>query len=147
MFWLCLHKNIFIYISRLYLALFEAVSRRLSKAIKCIHKSQWFIKSWFGTLLLSIHFDIETLCCVVCVFSEKEYLQLPRGLGFNCEESVEFQVSNFRMMFSTRAQFHGSAYSKHRIGAYGSRELCAYDKRISRVSGEFGLLRVRTPRY
>ena len=111
MFWLCLHKNIFIYISRLYLALFEAVSRRLSKAIKCIHKSQWFIKSWFGTLLLSIHFDIETLCCVVCVFSEKEYLQLPRGLGFNCEESVEFQVSNFRMMFSTRAQFHGSAFN------------------------------------
>ena len=48
---------------------------------------------------------------------------------------------------NTWAQFHGSAYRKHRIGAYGSREFCAYGKRISRVSGEFWLLRVRTPRY
>ena len=47
----------------------------------------------------------------------------------------------------TWAQFHGSAYRKHRRGAYGIREFCAYGKRISRVSGEFGLLRVRTPRY
>ena len=45
------------------------------------------------------------------------------------------------------APFHGSAYRKHRIGAYGSREVCAYGKRISRVSGEFWLLRVRTSRY
>ena len=45
------------------------------------------------------------------------------------------------------AQFNGSAFRKHRIGAYGSREFCAYGKRISRVSGKFGLLRLRTPRY
>ena len=43
-----------------------------------------------------------------------------------------------------RAQFHGSAYRKHRIGAYGSREFCAYGRRISRISGEFWLLRVRS---
>ena len=43
------------------------------------------------------------------------------------------------------AKFLGSAYRKHRIGAYGSREFCAYGKRISRVSGEFGRLRVRSP--
>ena len=49
--------------------------------------------------------------------------------------------------FTIWAQFHGSAYRKHRIGAYGSREFCAYGKRISRVSGEFWLLRVRTPLY
>ena len=36
-----------------------------------------------------------------------------------------------------QGQFHGSAYHKHRIGAYGSRVFCAYGKRISRVSGEF----------
>ena len=46
----------------------------------------------------------------------------------------------------TRAQLHGSAYRKYRIGAHGSREFCAYGKRISRVSGKFWLLRVRTPR-
>ena len=47
----------------------------------------------------------------------------------------------------TRAQFHGSAYRKHRIDAYGSKELCAYGKRISRVTSGFGLLRVRTRPY
>ena len=48
----------------------------------------------------------------------------------------------------TTAQFHGAAYRKYSIGAhYGSREFCAYGKRISRVNGEFWLLRVRTPRY
>ena len=47
-----------------------------------------------------------------------------------------------------RAQFHGSAYKrKHRIGASGSREFRAYVKPVSQVSGEFGLLRLRTPRY
>ena len=30
-----------------------------------------------------------------------------------------------------RAQFHGSAYRKHRISTYGSREFCANCKRIS----------------
>ena len=43
------------------------------------------------------------------------------------------------------AQFHGSAYRRQIIGAYGSMEFCAYVKRISRVSGEFWLVRVRTP--
>ena len=33
------------------------------------------------------------------------------------------------------------------IYAYGCREFCAYGKRISWVSDEFWLLRVRTPRY
>ena len=47
----------------------------------------------------------------------------------------------------TWAQLHGSAYRKSRIGAYGSREFCAYGKRISRVSGKFWLLRVHSPRY
>ena len=42
---------------------------------------------------------------------------------------------------------HRLGYSKHRIAAYGSREFCAYGKRVSRVSGEFGLLRVRTQCY
>ena len=36
------------------------------------------------------------------------------------------------------AQFHGSAYRKHIISAYRSREFCAYGKRIPRVSGDFG---------
>ena len=44
-----------------------------------------------------------------------------------------------------RAQFNYSAYRKHRIDANGSREFCAYAKRISWVSGVFGLLRVGTP--
>jgi hypothetical protein len=48
---------------------------------------------------------------------------------------------------SIRAQFSGSAYRKHRIRAYGSRELCAYGKRISLVSGEFLLLRMCILRY
>ena len=46
----------------------------------------------------------------------------------------------------TGAQFHGSAYRKHRIGTYGSREFCAYGKPISRVSSEFWLLRMRSQR-
>ena len=33
------------------------------------------------------------------------------------------------------------------LALYGSMELCAYVKHISRVSGEFWLLRVRAPRY
>ena len=45
----------------------------------------------------------------------------------------------------TLAQFHGSAYRNHKNCAYGSREFCASGKRISRVSDEFWLLRVRTP--
>ena len=45
------------------------------------------------------------------------------------------------------AQFHGSAYRKHRVGAYGSREFCAYGKPVSRVSDEFWRLHVRTPHY
>ena len=48
---------------------------------------------------------------------------------------------------ATIAKFHGSAYRKQRNGAYGSREFCAYIKRISRVSGEFSLVHMRTPRY
>ena len=47
----------------------------------------------------------------------------------------------------SRAQFHGSAYRMHRIGAYGSREFCANSKPISPFSGKFWRLRVRTPRY
>ena len=52
----------------------------------------------------------------------------------------------------TRAQFHDSAesaYCKHRIDAYGSREFGAYGKRISQASSssEFWLLRVPTPLY
>ena len=45
------------------------------------------------------------------------------------------------------AQFHVSAYRiKQTTGAYGSREFRAlYVKRISRVSGEFWLVRVGTP--
>ena len=54
---------------------------------------------------------------------------------------------NEHHMFTYRPQFHGSAYLKHRIGAYVSREFFAYGKRISRVSGEFWLLRMLTPRY
>ena len=50
-------------------------------------------------------------------------------------------------MLTTLAQFHGSAYRKHGIGTDGSREFCAYAKRISRVGCEFGLLGVRTPLY
>ena len=50
-------------------------------------------------------------------------------------------------MYTIWAQFHGLAYPKHKIGAYGSRKLCAYGKRISRVGSEFLLLRVRTPCY
>ena len=41
----------------------------------------------------------------------------------------------------TWAQFHGSAYRKHRIGDYGSGEFCAYGKGISPDSGEFWFLR------
>ena len=44
------------------------------------------------------------------------------------------QVAPMTLVVS-RGQFHGSAYRKHRIGAYGSREFRAYGKRISRVSG------------
>ena len=47
----------------------------------------------------------------------------------------------------TLAKFHGSANRKQRIGAYRSREFCAYGKHISRVSGDFLLLRVRTSRH
>ena len=50
-------------------------------------------------------------------------------------------------MERNRVQFHGSAYCKHRIGAYGSRQYRAYGKRISWVISEFWLLRVRTPHY
>ena len=50
------------------------------------------------------------------------------------------------MLGHTCALFHGPAYRKHRIGAYSSNEFCAYGKGISRVSGEFWLLRVRSPR-
>ena len=44
------------------------------------------------------------------------------------------------------AQFHHSAYRKHRIDAYGSMEFCACNKCISRVSDEFwdlGILRLQ----
>ena len=41
-----------------------------------------------------------------------------------------------------RAQFHGSAYCKQRIGTCGSREFCAYIKRVSQVTSEFWLLPV-----
>ena len=51
------------------------------------------------------------------------------------------------LRYCTRAQFHGTAYRKHRICAYGSREFHANGKRISRVSGEFWLLRMCTSRY
>ncbi len=40
---------------------------------------------------------------------------------------------------SNSAQFHGFASVKQRIGAYGSREFCAYAKRISGVSRDFCL--------
>ena len=56
-------------------------------------------------------------------------------------------LQNLKNIVPSWAQFHGSAYHKHRIDAYGSREFCAYGKRISRVSGEFWLLRVRTSRF
>ena len=42
------------------------------------------------------------------------------------------------------AQFHGSAYRKQRICAYGSIEFWAYCKRISQVSREFWLTRHST---
>ena len=48
---------------------------------------------------------------------------------------VKQSLTCFILLFVTPwAQYHGSAYRKHRIGAYGSRECCAYPKRISRVS-------------
>ena len=56
-------------------------------------------------------------------------------------------MNSYILPHLTWAQFHDSAYRKHRIGVYGSREFCAYGKRISRVSGKFRLVRVRTPRY
>ena len=37
-----------------------------------------------------------------------------------------------------RAQFYGSAYRKHRIGAYGSRTFCAYGKRFQGLAANFG---------
>ena len=40
--------------------------------------------------------------------------------------------------------FHVSAYRKHGIGAYRSREFFAYGKRISQVNSDFWPLRVRT---
>ena len=43
--------------------------------------------------------------------------------------------------------FHGSAYRKHRIGAYGSRDFRANAKSIPQVCGEFWLQHVRTPGY
>ena len=55
---------------------------------------------------------------------------------------LNFRIFIYYSVVNTRAQFHGSAYRKHRIGAYGSRELCACERRISRVSSEFRLLRV-----
>ena len=39
--------------------------------------------------------------------------------------------------------FMALLYRKHRIGAYKSREFCAYGKRISRFSGEFWLKTAR----
>ena len=46
-----------------------------------------------------------------------------------------------------RAKFHGSAYFKQRIGAYGGREFHAYIKRISLVSMDLMLVCVCTPHY
>ena len=48
-----------------------------------------------------------------------------------------------------RAQVHGSAYRKQRIGTYGSGELrkLTSGKRISRVSRKYMLVHVHAPRY
>ena len=50
-------------------------------------------------------------------------------------------------LFAVWAQFYGSAYRKHKIDAYESREFCASGKHISRVSGKFLLLCVLTQHY
>ena len=68
------------------------------------------------------------------------------GTGYTCEQCRFQSYFLYNILRYIRAQFHGSAYHKQRIGTYGSREFCAYVKRISQVSGEFWLLRLRTPR-
>ena len=65
---------------------------------------------------------------------------------FHCLQSSEHaQITENNVL--TWVQLNGSAYRKHRNGAYGSREFCANSKPILWVSGKLLLLRMRTPRY
>ena len=61
------------------------------------------------------------------------------------DHSAPESAANNEKEKKTLSQFYGSAYPKHRIGAYGSGDICANGKRISRVSGEFWFLRMQSP--
>ena len=131
---------------------------RLGKII--MHQASLGLNHYLKTS--SPHVDsliiIIIIIIIMNVFLFFQYPVRPSGMPYDDFQHLVARVKPKQKMVNVvftvyvsflmcRAQFHGSAYRKYRIGAYGSRGFCAYGKRISRVGVKFALLRVRTARY
>ena len=82
-----------------------------------------------------------------CPISTRYFQLGMKGTFYRLRPLVYVLSDNLPGFPMSWAQFHGTAYRKRGTGASCSRKFCVYRRRISQVSEEFRLLRVRILRY